>query len=114
MSLLLMQISNSSTRAENHFLFLTKKPMSGDINRLKIKYSEKNNSLSDNSQDVYGDKKLTKLDYCLKCQNHVSYKHGFVICNYWKQNQQHVTHQESGGAIYVIGCSMKPARKKVS
>jgi len=44
----------------------------------------------------------------------VSYKYGFVICNYWKQNQQHVTSQGEGGAVYVVGCSMKADKRKVS
>ena len=57
---------------------------------------------------------MTKLEYCLKCPGHVSYRHGFVICNYWKQNQQHVTHQENGGAIYVVGCTVRQQGKKVS
>ncbi|HPR39113.1 MAG TPA: hypothetical protein PLT13_16075 [Spirochaetota bacterium] len=57
---------------------------------------------------------MTKLETCLKCPNHVSYKYGFVICNYWKQNQQHVTSQGEGGAVYVVGCSMKADKRKVS
>ena len=57
---------------------------------------------------------MTKLEYCLKCPGHVTYRHGFVICNYWKQNQQHVTHQENGGAIYVVGCTVRQQGKKVS
>jgi len=57
---------------------------------------------------------VTKLETCLKCPNHVSYKYGFVICNYWKQNQQHVTSQGDGGAVYIVGCSMKADKRKVS
>ncbi|HOP64035.1 MAG TPA: hypothetical protein PK358_15720 [Spirochaetota bacterium] len=57
---------------------------------------------------------MTKLENCLKCPNHVSYKYGFVVCNYWKQNQQHVTYLGEDGITYVVGCSMKSGRKKVS
>ncbi|HON15601.1 MAG TPA: hypothetical protein PLA51_03900 [Spirochaetota bacterium] len=57
---------------------------------------------------------MTKLEKCLDCKHHVDHKFGFIICNYWKQNQQHVTQRDKNGEIYVIGCSLKAAKKKVS
>jgi hypothetical protein len=45
------------------------------------------------------------LENCMKCQNYISYRSGFVTCNFWKQVQQHVTNIDSNGLINVVGCS---------
>jgi len=47
------------------------------------------------------------IENCIKCPHHISYTSGYVICNYWKRQQQHVTHSASGGTTRVVGCAIR-------
>jgi len=49
--------------------------------------------------------KYMTLDKCMKCQNYISYHSGFVVCNFWKLTQQHVTNINGDGQVKVVGCS---------
>lgn len=45
------------------------------------------------------------LENCVKCQYHIRFQAGYVVCTFWKQNEQHVINQGGNGTVYVVGCS---------
>jgi hypothetical protein len=47
------------------------------------------------------------LENCIKCKNHVSYINGYIVCNFWKQLQQHVTNRSRDGAVSIVGCAVE-------
>lgn len=44
-----------------------------------------------------------KIDDCKTCKNHVMYRNGYVICNYWNMQEQRVTGNR-GDNIYIVAC----------
>jgi len=44
-----------------------------------------------------------KLDECFKCEHHVEYRDGFVMCRFWKQKEQRMT-QVIDTITYLINC----------
>jgi hypothetical protein len=45
-----------------------------------------------------------KIDDCQTCKNHISYQNGYVLCNYWKMQEQRVTGKREGGITYIVAC----------
>ncbi len=46
---------------------------------------------------------VMKLDDCIKCEYHISYRDGAVMCKYWKRDEQRMT-QILDSSIVLINC----------
>lgn len=46
------------------------------------------------------------IENCIKCKSHISFTSGYVVCNYWKQLQQHVTNRDVDGSVSIVGCAI--------
>ncbi len=49
---------------------------------------------------------------CMICKNHLSYQNGYVLCNYWKTQEQRVTGKKADGRIYIVACPSEEDTKK--
>ncbi|HOT44270.1 MAG TPA: hypothetical protein PLM53_06500 [Spirochaetota bacterium] len=52
-----------------------------------------------------------KIDDCMTCKNHISYQNGYVICNFWKMQEQRVTGSREGGPTYIVACPREENRR---
>lgn len=52
-----------------------------------------------------------KIDDCKNCKNHVLFKNGYVICNYYNMQEQRVTKTREG-VIFLVACPREEANER--
>ena len=53
-----------------------------------------------------------KLKDRLLCANHVLYERGFVMCNYYKVEEQRMTEKKDEDVIYIINCPKEVEKRR--
>jgi hypothetical protein len=44
------------------------------------------------------------LEECRSCSHHILYRDGYVICGYWKTNEQRITNNGKSNSINIVSC----------
>ncbi len=52
-----------------------------------------------------------KIDDCVKCENHVLYQNGYVICTYYTMREQRITGAGESGTTYIVHCPIEEAAR---
>ncbi len=47
------------------------------------------------------------LEKCKTCKNHVSYQQGYVMCDFYKVQEQRITGKKEKDVIYIVNCPMR-------
>ncbi len=44
------------------------------------------------------------LEDCKSCNSHVLYRDGYIICDFWKMNEQRITNHGKSNSITIVSC----------
>jgi len=53
-----------------------------------------------------------KLSKCLSCEKHVLYERGYVICNFYKVEEQRMTEKKDEDVIYIVNCPKEVEKRR--